>query len=226
MLQLSALRRRAERYDQGHILANQGDATTDVFLLINGAVEVHRDGLCVDTATEPGTFFGLFAMFADGTRSATLVVRDAVEIVRIREDRLAMMLEQAPSLGIRMVQDTARLFLERETAHDKLRDARAPGAVGATVMRHLPALALMLMDPPSRKLASEVLEAFRDDLRETGLDVDSMRLDSDFPGDEMECSPDLRTALSSAKESALDAKRSGGAVHPFRKLLDSLTIEY
>lgn len=223
--QLNQLRRVARRYESGQTLAAKGDASSEMFLLLSGSVEIWRDDELVELVADPGHFFGHFAYFTGGERNATMKVRDAAEIVRIRPESVTGLLENAPSLAVRMVSDTSKLFIEREDTHAGLREAREPDGVTAVLDRFLPVLALALLNPLPAKSAAEILSAFRMCLRMAGVPTGSLKLGDEFVPEEI-ITPEARKALLAAKDEALEAKRTASSTHPFHELLQDLRFEY
>lgn len=56
---------------EGHTVFRQGDAADRFFILVDGCVEVERDGKVLATLG-PGSFFGESALLVRGRRSATI----------------------------------------------------------------------------------------------------------------------------------------------------------
>ncbi len=122
----------AESFRAGQVIANQGDASADMFILLSGVVQIHRGAELVDTVDEPGQFLGLFSYFSGGERNATMTVLHDAELFRVRPQGIEKLLNSAPTLALRMVADTTWVFLERESSHAELKAARAPDALAAS----------------------------------------------------------------------------------------------
>ncbi|MBV8353088.1 MAG: cyclic nucleotide-binding domain-containing protein [Verrucomicrobia bacterium] len=60
------------RYDPGQVVLEQGEKTNLLFFLIEGAVEIIRDGVQVATASQPGAVFGEISALLGGKHTATV----------------------------------------------------------------------------------------------------------------------------------------------------------
>ena len=59
-------------FDAGEVVIEQGEKTNLLFFLIEGAVEVVKDGVTVATASQPGAVFGELSALLDGNHTATV----------------------------------------------------------------------------------------------------------------------------------------------------------
>src|SRR5580700_10719999 len=59
-------------FDAGQVVIEQGEKTNLLFFLIEGAVEVVKDGVTVATASQPGAVFGELSALLDGNHTATV----------------------------------------------------------------------------------------------------------------------------------------------------------
>jgi CRP/FNR family cyclic AMP-dependent transcriptional regulator len=60
------------RFEAGQVVVEQGERTNLLFFLIDGAVEVVKDGVPVATASQPGAVFGELAALLGGNHTATV----------------------------------------------------------------------------------------------------------------------------------------------------------
>jgi len=59
-------------FDAGQVVIEQGERTELLFFLIEGAVEVVKDGVQVATASQPGAVFGEISALLGGNHTATV----------------------------------------------------------------------------------------------------------------------------------------------------------
>jgi len=64
--------RELQKYAPGEEVIRQGDQTGCLFFLIEGTVEILRDGVPVATASEPGVFFGEMSALLEVPHTATV----------------------------------------------------------------------------------------------------------------------------------------------------------
>ena len=60
------------RFEAGQVVVQQGEKTNLLFFLIEGAVEVVKDGVPVATASQPGVVFGELSALLGGNHTATV----------------------------------------------------------------------------------------------------------------------------------------------------------
>lgn len=77
----------------GDVLIHDGTSTGSVWVLVEGAVEVRKDGALINTITEPGAAFGEVSVLLGGGHSAD-VVAAAPSRLRHAVDGRAFLLEQ------------------------------------------------------------------------------------------------------------------------------------
>ncbi len=59
-------------FDAGQVVIDQGDRTNLLFFLIEGAVEVVKDGVTVATSSQSGAVFGELSALLGGNHTATV----------------------------------------------------------------------------------------------------------------------------------------------------------
>jgi CRP/FNR family cyclic AMP-dependent transcriptional regulator len=60
------------QFETGQVIIDQGDRTNLLFFLIEGAVEVMKDGVSVATSSQPGAVFGELSALLGGNHTATV----------------------------------------------------------------------------------------------------------------------------------------------------------
>ena len=114
----AAARIMTERWlDAGTVLANEGEPGHELFVLVDGSIEVVKrlsGGDRVLHVAHPGESIGELALLAGHERSATLrAATDAIVLV-LREDAFDAWLQANPSLGRRLLRLLARRVIERD----------------------------------------------------------------------------------------------------------------
>jgi len=66
---------RVQQFAAGEIVLEQGGQSGVMLVLLNGAVEVLRDQVCVATASQPGLIFGEMSVLLGGPPTATVRAR-------------------------------------------------------------------------------------------------------------------------------------------------------
>ena len=64
--------RKLQKFSAGEEIIRQGDQTDCLFFLMEGTVEILRDGVCVATASEPGVVFGEMSALLEAPHTATV----------------------------------------------------------------------------------------------------------------------------------------------------------
>ena len=83
------------RFDSGQVVVQQGDQTGCLYVLIEGAVEVLKDGVPVAVASQPGVVFGEMALFLGGPHTATVRAAKPSSFYVVENPR--EMLESSPT---------------------------------------------------------------------------------------------------------------------------------
>jgi LmbE family N-acetylglucosaminyl deacetylase len=114
----AAARIMSERWlDAGAVLAQEGEPGHELFVLVDGSIEVVKHlsgGDRVLHVAQPGESIGELALLAGRERSASLrAATDAVVLV-LREDAFDNWLEANPSLGRRLLRLLARRVVDRD----------------------------------------------------------------------------------------------------------------
>ena len=121
---IAYLRDRVElqRYSPGEVIVRQGDAADAFYLVRLGFVKVsqHRaGGDLVLSYLGRGGFFGEMGLLGGGVRTATCTALDHVDIVRIKGEDFALMVERFPAIRASLEQ------VARERAEANLQRARS-----------------------------------------------------------------------------------------------------
>ena len=135
------LRDRVElaRYSAGEVIVRQGDVADAFYLIRLGFVKIseHRaGGELVLTYTGRGGYFGEMGLLGGGVRTATCTALDHVDVVRIKGEDFALMLQRFPDIRANLEQvaaERAAMNLQRARSAEvtPLNDFLAQGLMEA-----------------------------------------------------------------------------------------------
>ncbi len=120
-LSLGDIERR--RFKQGDVIFKEGaDAHDEAYVIHAGAVEIRRNFDGVERVVNrigEGEPLGDMALFRKGTRSATAVAAEDVELLVIKEERLEWLIRNRPQLALELLKRLSNLVVatDQERAH-------------------------------------------------------------------------------------------------------------
>ncbi len=97
--------------EQGKVLMSEGEIGRDMFLVLDGTLEVRRNGGYVADIGQGG-FVGEFAILADTPRNATVTAKTDVRVLHLDRRAFAGVLEQVPQIAVKMLPVVARRSVE------------------------------------------------------------------------------------------------------------------
>jgi hypothetical protein len=100
----------------GKVLARQGEVGREFLILLEGQVEVARDGKII-AVRGPGDFIGEIALLDNRPRTATVTARTDVVVEVLNRGEFASLLAEAPELSAQIMATMARRLaaLDRES---------------------------------------------------------------------------------------------------------------
>jgi CRP/FNR family cyclic AMP-dependent transcriptional regulator len=100
----------------GKVLARQGEIGREFLILLEGQVEVARDGKII-AVRGPGDFIGEIALLDNRPRTATVTARTDVVVEVLNRGEFASLLAEAPQLSAQVMATMARrlVALERDS---------------------------------------------------------------------------------------------------------------
>ena len=138
---IAYLRDRVElmRYSAGEVIVRQGDVADAFYLVRLGFVKISErraGGELVLTYTGRGGFFGEMGLLGGGVRTASVTALDHVDVVRIKGEDFALMLERFPDIRASLEQvaaERAAMNLQRARSAEAtpLNDFLAQGLMEA-----------------------------------------------------------------------------------------------
>ncbi len=96
-------------FEDGQVVFKEGDASNDLFYIINGAFDIEIAGQKVATLTPDDIFLGEMSFLLGNRRSASVVTRGSGRIVRITKNAFVAAIQRQPHYGIFL----ARLLAQR-----------------------------------------------------------------------------------------------------------------
>ena len=98
---------------QGKRLIRQGERGREFFVLLDGAVDVSRDGGTIDTMAA-GDFFGEIALVSNVPRTATVTTLSPVRLLVITDRDFRAFLEHSPQIQLKVLEALAERLAQLE----------------------------------------------------------------------------------------------------------------
>ncbi len=92
----------ARRYAAGDVIFHAGDAAKEMYVLLEGAVDISLEGRTVEELG-PGSVFGEMAIVDDAPRSADAVARTDVRVEPIDEEWFKHLIRRSPTFGLHVM---------------------------------------------------------------------------------------------------------------------------
>ena len=93
---------RPRQFPKGHVLFEQGQPGTELYLVISGKVGIVKNGHTI-VSLGPGSNFGEMAMLDEPNRSASAVAEEDCELMVIPRDAFFAMLKGNPMLAVKIL---------------------------------------------------------------------------------------------------------------------------
>jgi CRP-like cAMP-binding protein len=103
-------------YAAGKVLMREGEVAHEMFVVLNGVLEVTRDGEFIANI-EPGGFAGEMALLTRAHRNSTVTAKTDVSLLHIDGREFASVLERAPSLAAKLLPVVASRMAQNSTNH-------------------------------------------------------------------------------------------------------------
>ncbi len=102
----------------GKVLMRQGEAGSDMMIIVRGSASVERDGERLNTLGS-GDFFGEIALIDGGPRTATVAALEATTLLVIAHREFHSLMEEFPEVAAQVLNTLAHRVrrLEPEAAH-------------------------------------------------------------------------------------------------------------
>lgn len=97
-----------KHFSAGERIFSAGEPGSFMYGVIEGEVEIHKNGVVVDTVG-PGGIFGEMALIDHTSRSATAVAKTDCKAAQIGEKRFYFLVQQTPNFALHLM----RVLTER-----------------------------------------------------------------------------------------------------------------
>jgi len=94
-------------------LIRQGERGREFFVLLDGEVDIVRDGTKIDTM-QSGDFFGEIALVSNVPRTATVIANTPIRVLVITDRDFRMLLEHTPQLQLKVLEALAERLAQLE----------------------------------------------------------------------------------------------------------------
>jgi CRP/FNR family cyclic AMP-dependent transcriptional regulator len=109
----------ARTLDDGEILFREGDAGDVMFAVVDGEIELTKDGTVVEVVGEGG-ILGELALLDPAPRSATARVRTSARVVPVDQKQFTFLVQEHPTFALqvmRIMADRLRKTTEATVGH-------------------------------------------------------------------------------------------------------------
>lgn len=103
-------------YRAGHVLMREGARAHEMFVLIDGTVEVTKDGEHI-ADVDAGGFVGEMALLSHSTRNSTVTAKTDVVVLHIDGREFTTMLTRVPTIAAKMLPVVAARLAENSEHH-------------------------------------------------------------------------------------------------------------
>ena len=105
------------RLSAGKVLMTEGRLAHEMFVVMEGVLEVTKEGAHV-ADIGPGGFAGEMALLTHVPRSATVTAKTDVLVIDIDGRSFQVVLEEAPMIAVKMLPIVANRVIENSDHHD------------------------------------------------------------------------------------------------------------
>ena len=106
----------ATPYPAGTVIFRDGDPGHEMFIVVEGEVEIRIGDVVVDVVG-PGGIFGEMAIIDAAPRSATAIARVDAKLVAVAQKRFMFLLQQTPQFAIQVMRIMTDRLKRKDPAH-------------------------------------------------------------------------------------------------------------
>lgn len=124
--------------DAGEAVVEEGAEGRDAFVVVRGHLRAERGGTEAPTVLAelgPGALFGEMALVSDAPRAASVIAREAVQLLVARRDALEALTKRAPQIGVELSSFCRARMLSNLMRHSAILRSVAPGDRAALIER-------------------------------------------------------------------------------------------
>ncbi len=106
------LKQKTTRYRAGEFVFKEGERSSELYLLLKGAVEVIKNGESIARIAEPYSYFGEMAALLNEPRTASVRVVEDAEFVKVPGDKIESIIDVSPVIGKKIMTALSRRLLD------------------------------------------------------------------------------------------------------------------
>lgn len=110
-------RRFLVKYEDGELIAGNGEQVHNALLLLRGSIAIERRGMRVDVEDREGALLGAIATLTDAPRSVTLRAKGQTWVCVFNEAELEQLLTSNPAVALRMIRTLANRIVASPPRH-------------------------------------------------------------------------------------------------------------
>lgn len=103
-------------YDAGYTLMTEGSRPHEMYVLMDGTVEVSQEGNHI-ADVDAGGFVGEMALLAHTHRNSTVTAKTAITVLHIDGREFGTLLKRVPTIGVKMLPIIAGRVIENSDHH-------------------------------------------------------------------------------------------------------------
>jgi CRP-like cAMP-binding protein len=105
---------------KGQVIFEEGDNSRELYILLNGEVEIKKGGTTIAIVKEPDSYLGEMSTLLGTPRTATMVAASDCLLIRVPESKVTDFFAHSPSLGIKLAKTIAVRLQEMNDKYQKL----------------------------------------------------------------------------------------------------------
>lgn len=141
------LRSLERRFSRRQIIFREGDTSREMYILIQGAIEIYKNEQLIATITEPDSYFGEMSTLLGLPRTATAIAASECRTICIPEDKVTDFFAHSPALGIKLAVMLAKRLHAMNEKYERMLNEVVPEDKESRKV-----FARLTIDPPSRAL--------------------------------------------------------------------------
>jgi CRP-like cAMP-binding protein len=114
------LRSLEKTYQRGQVLFREGDESREMFILLEGVIEIRKGDRSIALVKDPDSYLGEMSSLLGVPRTATAVAHDDSRLVRIPESRVDVFFHHSPSLAMKLARTLAQRLHDMNTKYQSL----------------------------------------------------------------------------------------------------------
>ncbi len=96
-----------KQYQRGQVIFREGDESREMYILLEGVIEIRKGDRSIALVKEPDTYLGEMSSLMGVPRTATAVAHDDCRLVCIPESRVDVFFHHSPALAMKLARTLA-----------------------------------------------------------------------------------------------------------------------